>query len=151
MGIFGDFDFGDDVFGGDSPENPDAPLTQRVAWVFYDGVDTYVLPVNPDSASMPTPNRTLTFQATCTGKQVIYEGRPQTKKISFSGVTIEEGQYQAFKNWVNKRKQIQITDDLGQKYWVYLKSFKPQRRRNDTYPWLMDYSAEGVVLDRGSV
>jgi len=150
MAGFGEFEFGEEYFG-DGGLDPDAPVLTRVAWIFFDGVTTYELPVNPDSASTPAPfsPKKLSFQPTCAGAQVIYEGRAEPKKISFSGVILTEAQYNSFRTWVNKNKQIRITDDLGQKFWVYLKSFSPTRRSDTVYDWLMDYTAEGFVLDRG--
>jgi len=147
MSNFGNVDFGEGTFG--TTVSPDAPVQNRIAWTFYDGVVTYSLPVNPQEASMPTNNKVLTFQATCSGTQIIFQGKPETKKISFSGVILEEEQYLSFRDWFLKRKQVQVTDDLGLKYWIYLKSFSPTRNRNNTYDWYMSYSAEGIVLDRG--
>jgi len=150
MAKFGQFQYGEEEYGA-VETSFDAPLLERVAWTFFDGTTTYQLPVNPDSASMPShfAQRKITYQATCAGAQVIYEGRREPHKVSFSGVILEEAQYNSFKTWVNKSKQIRITDDLGQKFWVYLKSFSPTRRKDSVYDWLMDYSAEGFVLDRG--
>lgn len=149
MGIFGGFDFGEDTFGSGQTA-PD--ITQgRVAWQFYDLEDTYDFFVNPLQASMPTLNKKISYQATASGKQVSYEGRPEVKRIAFSGVILEEAQLRIFQDWWLKRKQVRITDDLGQKYWVYLKQFNPTRRKNNTYEWLHDYTAEGIVLDRGAV
>jgi len=161
MAKFGTGKFGVDDFGvsDETPVTPPVPTPgvppawivgeSRIAWRFFDGTVSYVLPVNPSTASMPTKNKTITYQATCAGKQIAYEGRSEPGRISFSGVILEEAQLRAFENWFNKRKQIQITDDLGQKFWVYLKSFSPTRRKNNDYDWLIDYSAEGTVLDRG--
>ena len=147
MGIFGTDVFDEGVFGGGLP--PDVPRPGRVAWTFYDGVDTYEFLVNPDTASMPTRQKNLTFQATTAGRQVPYEGRPDVGVLRFSGVILHEAQYHAFKNWVSKRKQVQVKDDLDQRYWVYLKNFLPTRVNAIEYPWMMNYSIEGVVLDRG--
>lgn len=148
MSNFGNVDFGEGTFG--TSVNPDAPVRSgRIPWTFFDGNVTYKLPINPQQASMPTNNKVLTFQETCSGKQVIYQGKPETKKISFSGVILEEAQYLSFREWFLKRKQVQITDDLEQEYWIYLKRFSPTRKRSNVYPWYMDYSAEGVLLDRG--
>ena len=137
--------YGESLYGAGLPRTP---ATGRIAWTFYDGSIRYELPVNPDSAKMPTKEKKVTIQATAAGTQIIYEGRKDPKKISFSGVILEEAQYNSFKEWVNTNKQIQITDDLGQKFWVYLTTFSPKRRKSIDYAWLMDYSVEGFVLDR---
>lgn len=151
MSRFGGFDFGEDVFGdGGLPSEPDI-TESRVAWQFYDGVTNYELPVNPQTASMPTLNKRLTHKVTCAGRQITYEGRPEVGTFSISGVILEEAQYRAFQTWVGLKKQVRITDDLGEKYWVYIKTFSPKRRRDITYPWLMDFTIDGSTLDRGAV
>lgn len=150
MPRFNGFDFGDELFGDSS--NPDiVDSTERVAWTFYDGTNTYELLVNPNSATMPSLAKKLSKKPTAAGGQVKYEGRADPKKISFSGVILEEAQYRSFQTWFLLNKQIQITDDLGQQFWVYLSAWNPTRRRDTTYPWFTDYSAEGFVLDRGAI
>lgn len=153
MGRFGTFEFSEEVFGsegGESPSDPFPSIThERIAWKFFDGENVYNLPVNPHSATMPVKKRRLTHQPTCAGRVVTYEGRPEAQIFNFSGVILNEEQYRLFSSWVRKSKQIQITDDLGQSYWVYFKTFEPKRKRNNSYDWYMDYAISGVVLDRG--
>ena len=127
---------------------PWSPSTNRIAWTFYDGTTTYSLPVNPESASMPSLTKTISKQNTAAGAQILYEGRQEPKKISFSGVILLEEHFRAFQDWAVKGKQIRITDDLGQSDWVFLKSFSPMGRNSTDFPWLLDYSVEGFVLDR---
>lgn len=141
--------FGEDVFGPWG--NLDVLPSGRVAWRFFDGVDTYLLPVNPQTASMPSMKRSITQKATTAGIQVLYEGLPDVKTMTFSGVIMNETQWDLLRLWVRKRKQIQITDDLGAANWVYITSFRPSRNKNNTYEWLMDYTAEATVVDRGAI
>ena len=146
MPVYGSPIYGEGIY--EEAQVPD-PSTGRVAWSFYDGVNIYNLDVNPSSASMPTiGQKRLTTQMTAAGTPIVYEGRKEAKTISFSGVILEEFQYRLFLLWVNMSKQIRITDDLGLRYWIYIKSFSPKRRKDSAHPWLMDYSIEGFVLDR---
>lgn len=149
MAIFDEFDFGDELFG--SGTDPDEIVRGRVAWIFYDGNSTYQLPVNPNSASMPEITHKITARATASGGQILTKGRREPGKIRFSGVILSEAQYRNFRSWITLRKQIRITDDLGENYWVYLTSFSPTRTRSSDYPWFMDYSVDGFVLSRGSI
>lgn len=152
MARFGQFNFGEDVFGDGTPDSTGGPLPDeygRVAWNFFDGVNSYDLPINPDSATMPSIKRQTTTKATASGRQVMYQGKPLVPEFFFSGVILSENEYRAFEEWVDKRKQIRITDDLGMKYWVYFKSFSPTRVKDSRYPWHHTYSAAGVLLDRG--
>lgn len=149
MPIYGEFKYGERLYG-DGP-SPDVVPSERVAWEFYDGTTTYRLPVNPNAATMPEKKRNLTYQPTSCGGQITYEGRRSPNILSFSGDILEEGQYNAFRLWMYKRKQVRITDDLDRSFWVYLTSFSPTRQKSQEYDWMMTYSAEAFILDRGSV
>lgn len=149
MAVFGSSEYGDSVFGSSSSPATESP--SRIAWKFFDNIDTYFLPVNPASASMPTKNKKVSFRATTSGRQVIFEGKPEVETMTFSGVILNEAQYTLWKLWASKRKQIQITDDLGQKFWVYITSFKPVRQKSNSYDWFMNYSVEATVVDRGAI
>lgn len=150
MARFGTFRFGEETFGDPNGGSPSFPHdVERIPWNFFDGVNSYDLPINPNEASMPSPKRNVSTKATCAGRQVRIEGKPIVPQIEFSGVILYEEEYRAFEAWVNKRQQIRITDDLGMKYWVYLKSFSPQRVKSNTFPWYHTYSVSGVLLDRG--
>ena len=152
MGKFGQFNFNEDTFNGTggTPPVPGPPQESiRMAWNFFDGVNSYDLPVNPNEATMPVSGRRVTAKPTCAGRQVIYQGKNIVSEFTISGVILYEAEYRAFEEWVEKRKQIRITDDLGMKYWVYLKSFSPTREKSNAYEWYHKYTCSGVLLDRG--
>lgn len=146
--VFSEFNFGERTFGSED----DTPTLEngRVGWRFFDGSTEYVLPVNPSQASMYKIEKLITAQQTISGRTIYYEGRPQITSISFSGVILEEDQLRAFESWFQLRKQIRITDDLNQSYWVYLLSFQPKRVNKVDTPWYHEYSAEAKILNRGS-
>lgn len=150
MTIFGDADFGEELFG-DGGASPDVHPSERVAWQFFDGVSTYELPVNPNSATSPDRKRNLTEQATAAGSKIAYEGRRSPNVLTFSGDILEEAQYNAFRTWFRKRKQVRVRDDLGRSFWVYITGFSPQRQPSIQFEWMMTYTAEAFVLDRGAV
>lgn len=149
MSKFSLTDFGEGTFG--TLEHPDTVRSERVAWTFSDGTTIYEMEVNPNAATMPSIERTITQRATTAGRQVIYEGKPTVKNLNFSGVILEEAQYRSMLEWSNKHKQIRIKDDLDDVYWVYLMNFQPKRVRKNDHDWYMEYSVEGVVLDRGAI
>lgn len=120
----------------------------RVAWEFYDGVDTYELPINPSESSLPPIEKNITSHPTTAGRNVMFVGkRRKPQSIRFSGTILEEEQFRAFQEWVKKAHQIRITDDTGRQMWVYLVEFNPTRVRSVEYPWRHEYSARAVVLD----
>ena len=151
MSKYGEFKYGEGVFGSSGGSSPIFPseVDERVAWRFFDGVNAYDLLVNPSAATMPVQKKRLNYKPTTAGRVVTYEGRPEVPTFNLSGTTLTEEQYRNFVSWSKLRKQIRITDDLGQEYWVYIKTYEPSRRNSHEYPWLMDYTISGVVLDRG--
>lgn len=151
MARFGTFNFGEEKFGGESPvTSPQFPSGQeRIAWNFFDGVESYDLPTNPSEASMPSMKRNVMTKPTCSGRQVLIEGKPEVGQMQLSGVILTEEEFRAFEHWVAKRKQVRVTDDLGKKYWIYFKSFAPQRVKNDANEWHHTYTITGVQADRG--
>lgn len=154
MPKFNEFNFNEELFGtgdggGSTPPPLDESVRGRVAWRFFDGSESYDLPINPLDVTMPFKRKRLSHRATTAGRQVTFEGKPEVVDMSLSGTIMTEEHYYALRSWVNKRKQIQITDDLGRKFWVYLKTFSPTRKSSQEYPWLMEYTLTGTILDRG--
>ena len=102
MAKFGTFTFENEVFGdGYGVPGVSPYVDERIAWIFTDGSTTHSLPVNPDTATMPSIKRTITARPTCSGRQVQYEGKPSIPEISFSGVILEEDQFRAFEEYVS--------------------------------------------------
>ena len=157
MAFFGTFLYGEELFGtastGGGPSGPtwpgsSAPLV-RVPWIFrevYDGEDIYEFAINPLDATMPQIQKTLTIQKTASGKNVTFQGRNQVQTMSFSGTILTEEHYNVMDEWFRKEKQINITDDLGRQYWVYLTGFNPSRQYSPQYPWRHEYSADATVV-----
>lgn len=152
MGLFGEFLFGADVFGGTGggvTPPPTSPSSNRWLLVNYSGGELSTFEINPEAASMPSFKRTLSVQSTVAGGQVLYEGREEPQKISFSGTLLTETQYNMLDVWSRVKKQVKIVDDLGQGFWVFIESFSPTRERNSQYPWMMTYRIECTILDWG--
>ena len=158
MAFFGTFLYGEELFGTESPgpggstgptwPGSSAPLV-RVPWIFrevYDGEDIYEFAINPLDATMPSIQKTLTKQITASGKPVIFQGRDAVQTMSFSGTILDQIHLEIMNEWFIKEKQISITDDLGQQYWVYLTNFSPTRNYSSQYPWRHEYSANATVL-----
>lgn len=123
----------------------------RIAWVFTDlaTADSYVWPINPNDGGSPQYLKTINYQNTAApdGKTLIFEGRDEPATASFSGVLLTEEQYNALYDWWKKRHQVQIEDDLGRKFVIYITKFQPKRERSRTHPWKHTYTCEYVILD----
>lgn len=123
----------------------------RIAWEFYDPVEdeTYYLEINPNEGGYPSRSKNIIYESTAApnGQTLAYEGRETPAAISFSGTILTESHFNALNNWYLKSNQIRLTDDLGRIFWIYIKSFNPQRVRSVSYPWRHTYTIEAIVLD----
>lgn len=124
----------------------------RIGWVLkdlsQDPDEVYNWQVNPNEFSLPY-QKTLSYSNTAApdGRVLIYEGRDEVQKIQFSGVILEQDQYEDLVYWFNKRHQLQLIDDLGREMFVYITSFSTQRKRSVQYPWRHTYNGEMIILD----
>lgn len=121
-----------------------------VKWNFLDpaGSDSYTFEVNPLSGADPQYDKSITYQSTTApgGKTLIMEGQDKPLEISWSGTIISESQYDAYVTWFQKRRQIQLTDDLGRVFWIYISSFESQRVRSSNFH-KRTYNVKATVLD----
>lgn len=150
MGFYGSFLYGEDEYGDDSGGLLPIEITgERVPWTFqgYDSEDTYEFAINPLDCSIPSLKKNITTQNTAAGALLYFEGRPTVPTMSFSGTILTEAHYTAMKTWSNVDKQVAVIDDLGRKYWVYIKTFSPTRQYHAEYPWRHEFSVEAIVLD----
>jgi hypothetical protein len=105
--------------------------------------------LNPDAGGTPEYKKTLTYVNTSApdGKTLIFEGQDETQRLSWSGTLYTEEHFNAYVEWWQKRRQIQVTDDLGRSFWIYLVSFTPRRVRVSTRPWKHEYEVEAIIVD----
>jgi hypothetical protein len=123
-----------------------------VRWVFEDPVtllsETFI--INPSEGGTPSFEKNEVYANTAApqGNVLIMEGRDNYQQLSFSGVILYKEQYDMFLAWWQKRYQIKMTDDLGRSFIIYIKSFKPTRKRSYQYPWKHDYVIDYTVLEQ---
>lgn len=122
-----------------------------VRWTFYDPVtvETYTFHINPNDGGSPQYEKSVTFQNTSApdGKAIIYEGQDAPTTLEWSGAILEEAHYDKYIEWFQKRRQVQLTDDLGRQYWIYITSFRPHRKRSRFLPYRHDFTATAIILD----
>jgi hypothetical protein len=128
-------------------------MAARVAWVFRDlhnltTPEEYAWEVNPREFDIGY-RKSVQYETTTApdGRALIYEGQDEVKKINFSGTILVEDQYDAMIYWFSKRYQLQLEDDLGRLFSIYITSFQPKRERSSQYPWKHSYTCEALVLD----
>lgn len=124
-------------------------MTRR--WTFYDPVEsnTYQFQVNPNAGGTPAQKKTITTQPTLApgGKTLCFEGADEPLTFEWSGVLLDESQFNAFRTWYNLRYQIQLTDDLGRQYYIYITGFDFKRERAAHHAFKHTYTAKATLLD----
>jgi hypothetical protein len=122
-----------------------------VRWEFYDPIETEtkVFEINPNAGGTPTYERTISYQSTLApdGPTLVFAGRNQPLKISFSGVILTETEYDDMIEWFQKNYPIQLTDDLGREMIILITKFEPKRIRMASRQWRHDYSVEATILE----
>lgn len=122
-----------------------------VRWVFTDPTDasTYTFSINPSQGGSPQYRKTLSYQATAApgGKVLAFEGRDQVKTYSVQGVVLEQADYEAMILWFSKRYALQVTDDLGRTFDIYITEFLPERQRSALYQYKHRYTLNYIELD----
>jgi hypothetical protein len=118
-------------------------------WRLFDGTDTYVFDVNPNEGGTPTFEKNILEESTAApdGLTLIFEGAEKPKPFNFSGVILEQSQYEAMLEWYQKRRQVRVTDDLGRQFWIYIKKFEATRGWRVSHPWRHTFSIEATVVD----
>ena len=123
-----------------------------VRWTFtdYQGspVTTYTVPMNPNAGGLPEFHKQIQYQNTAApgGNVLMFEGPDQPPKTTVSGTILEEAHYQAFRSWYLKRRPVQIQDDLGNTWIVYITDLTFTRQRSAIYPWKMTFQMNYVVF-----
>lgn len=131
----------------------------RTAWKLEDTVlaETYFLPVNPhtDDAGMAL-SKVSTYQVVAATYQdsslndrigtLIQLAPDEQVKFGYTGNVYNKAELEAWEYWASKPYPIEMTDDLGRTFLVYLESFQPSRVRSRQYPWKHSYKLTGWVF-----
>lgn len=122
-----------------------------VRWVFTDPTtsDEYEFDINPAEGGSPQFRKNIAYQNTSApdGKVLMFEGRDATQELEITGTILEEDHYNALYEWWNKRHQVQVTDDLGREFMIYITAFEPKRERAIHYPWKHSFTMRYTELD----
>ena len=125
----------------------------RTAWVLRDLAAAtpteYRWEINPKEMSTGY-KKNLSYQPTAApgGRVLAFEGRDEARMISYSGTVLSQEQFDEMIFWFQKRYQLQLEDDLGMLYSVYIVSLNYSREgKTRQYPWRHSYTGEMLILD----
>lgn len=121
-----------------------------VKWRFDDLVtsESYVFDVNPNAGGDPQYKKTIVQQNTVApnGKTILSEGADAPLTLSWNGTIVDIAQHQVFITWWTKRYQVQLTDDLGRVFMIYIQNYAPTRARSATRAYKNTYQIDAVVV-----
>lgn len=117
-----------------------------VQWKFetLDGLQSYLLEINPNATTTPVRTRPITWTATRAG----FTGTKEKKAPvpwEFSGVLRSQAQYDTFVTWVTKDEKVRVTTHLGQVYVLRFNGFKPVSGGRAAAPFRHLYSIAALV------
>lgn len=117
-------------------------------WLFDDPVtfDSYTFELNPVEGGTPGRKKSYTSETTTGGNTIIFEGTEEAREGEFSGVILTQDMYEKMVEWFEKTYPINVTDDLGRTFSIYITGFDPRRERAVHSPWKHSYTVRYVVL-----
>jgi hypothetical protein len=122
-----------------------------VRWTLLDPAtsDSYQFEVNPNEGGTPPRKKTVSSSPTTAsdGINVLFQGMDEPQEMTFSGTLFTSQMFDAFVNWWKKQRQVQLTDDIGRSYWIYITEFAPTLVRSSNYPDKHKFECKAIVLD----
>lgn len=123
-----------------------------VRWVLFDPTNSssYSFHINPKAGGSPLYRKSMTYMNTLApgGKVLMFEGQTEPQNVEFSGVILEQAQYDALALWFNKRYQLQLTDDLGRVFIIYITEYTPTREWSRSHQWRHSYTVKYTIMSQ---
>lgn len=121
-----------------------------VKWTFFDPTnsDTAEFEINPNAGGSPSQAKNITVESTVApgGNILFFEGSSQPQDFTFSGTLLTDTQLFMFQLWFQKKHPIELTDDLGRTYTIYIKDFSVQRVRAARHPYKHTYTVTAIQV-----
>lgn len=123
----------------------------RTAWTFTDPVtmDTWDMEINPNQGGTPSYRKNITYRNPTApdGKLLMFEGRDEPQQMRVDGVILTQALLDNLVVWYNKRYAVEVQDDLGRTFNIYITALEPSRERKRSHPYYHTYTLEYTILD----
>jgi hypothetical protein len=108
----------------------------------------YTFPINPNQFDPPDyrPNISEEQATAPTSPAVLFQGRPNLGKGSFSGLVASQAFYDNLSVWATKWYPMILTDDQGQTWNILISGFSKTRIRRAINQWRYDYTVEFIEV-----
>jgi hypothetical protein len=124
-------------------------------WTLFDPVvpESYTFAINPHDSSPQPMQKNVAYYATVAddGATVFFEGQDVPQQATFTGSCLTEDHYNQLVYWYSKRRQVLLTDDLGNQKWIYFVLFTPTRKYGVNYPWGFDILMQYYIFGQQGV
>lgn len=125
-----------------------------VKWIFEDYWEaaappySYTMAINPNDGGSPqvTKNMNVMANAGPNRMNLVQEGQSEVPTMDFSGIILDQAEYEAMEIWYDKRILIKITDDLGRQFYGIFNKWAPKRERRGGNFWYHTYDAEVSIV-----
>lgn len=124
----------------------------RTAWKLTDNSTgspvELELDINPNAFDPPGRAATVVAEQSTApnGQTLLYQGRDQVRRASFSGVVTTQSFYDTLNTWKDKHYPLTLTDDLGNSWTILIEDWTWTRLRRAINPHRYDYTAKVIVL-----
>lgn len=133
--------------------NPGKPMPAVQKWLFQDyrtsPMTKYTFPINPREQSSPHAARNISDKLTTAGRAISVEGARMPVEWEFGGFIKDKAMYLELKKWSEKKYHIWVSNDIGQRYEVYITSFEavPHRPNQVTDKHVGTYTIKCFVFE----
>lgn len=128
----------------DSTTESEPVAATTIKWLWDDGRGhTWVMTNNPDRMTSVVLSKALTPERSTSGsgQHVIWQGATPAMDWSFSGVVMDEDDYDEFEFFYNLNRKFYITTHRNKIYVVTFKNLDMKPKRNGSNFWTFDYTA----------
>lgn len=120
-------------------------------WTIYDPVTTttWTFAMSPSEGGPAGREKPFSYIATTAsdGTPIFYGTQEKPREFAFKGVILTRAERDIFNTWFSKTRQLLLTDDLGESYWVYFDKFAPTRKRVANRELKLEYDMHAYVVD----
>lgn len=120
-------------------------------WVFTDSTvpESWTFTYNPISGGSLERRKNISTSSTTgpSGSTIIFEGASNPLESEIQGFCLTQAHFEELERWYNKSVPIQLDDDLGRSYSIYITEFSPSRERAVHSPWKHSFRMKWIVLE----
>ena len=128
----------------------DMRVQSTTGWSLDDPVtyEYYDFEINPSSGGTPTLSKSIVYQNTAASnnKTLVMKRAAEPPSVSVQGAITTQSQLDSLASWTRKRYPINLRDDLGRQYLIYVESFDVRRETSSDTPYSHTYTLTYFIV-----